>query len=320
MATRGDVEVLQLCRNQGGVISAEQAGLKGLSSRQIQYRVNTEQWIRIRRGVYLNAAFPFAERAKLFALTIGGAGHASHRFAAGLFGLDPLLRSNPEVTTRNGLGLRFEGIHVHESKQLHTADLTFIDGLAVSGIERTIMDCCAVTPERWKILALIDSALAKGLTTPEKLLHCLKLHARRGRDGTVRFRAALEFLDQQRRAAIGPISQKAASAVVSAGLPKPRHEVRIFDLRGNFVAQVDSFWPNGYVHEYDGFTSHRSRRIATRKDIEKRARLRSLGLIVDEFTSEHVFFDTSFLIRTSTENYSKAEQLFGRGPQLWTTG
>ncbi len=85
---------------------------------------------------------------RLFALTVNGDGHLSHRYGARKYALDPLMKALPEVTTRPGVGLRFSGIHVHESKQLHLSDIRFIDGLPVSGPARTILDCCAVVPEQ----------------------------------------------------------------------------------------------------------------------------------------------------------------------------
>ncbi len=181
----------------------------------------------------------------------------------------------------------------------------YIDGLPVTGVERTIMDCAALIP-RWKVLGLIDSARRADKTSPVALRQCLAVHARRGRNGTVNFRKALELLHDDGPIPIGHLSRQAAQILVASGLPEPAFEVRIYDRFGEFVAQVDSFWPEGYVHMYDGFTYHRSRRETTNRDIEQRARLRELGLIVDEFSFDQINRQPEFLIATSRRNFSEA--------------
>ncbi len=300
-----DFKVLGLFRQQGGVVHREQARAAGLSYRQIDYRLNRGDWIKLRDCVYQHVAFPESDLSRLFALTLGGAGHVSHRYAARLYGLDMVQRARPEVTTRPSLGLVYSGVITHESKQLETADLSWIDGLHVSGIERTIMDCAAVIHEKWKILALIDQARLMNLTTPAKLRDCLAIHARRGRNGTVNFRRALDHVTDA-PPAIGHLSRQASQIVTSGGLPEPQFESQIFDRDGNFIAQVDASWPIGYVHFYDGFGPHRSRRSQTNRDIVQRARLRNEGFVVDEFTYDQINDDPAFVLRTSIQGYGRA--------------
>lgn len=306
---KNDSRVLELFRQQGGVVHREQAKVAGLTYRQIDYRLQRGDWIKLRDCVYQHAAFPESDLLRMFALTLGGAGHASHRYAARLYGLDLVQKARPEVTTRPSLGLTYSGVIAHESTQLETADLTWIDGLQVSGIERTIMDCAAVIHQKWKILALIDQARVMKLTTPTKLRRCLAIHARRGRNGTVNFRHALEHVTDS-LPPIGHLSRQASQIVTSGGLPEPRFEEQIFDRHGNFIAQVDASWPIGYVHFYDGFGPHRSRRAQTNRDIVQRARLRNEGIVVDEFTYDQINDDPAFVLRTSIQGYARALEQF----------
>ncbi|MGI9610863.1 MAG: hypothetical protein ACR2NL_11290 [Acidimicrobiia bacterium] len=300
-----DSKVLDLCRQQGGVVHRKQARAAGLSYRQVDYRLARGDWIKLRDCVYQHLAFPESDRSRLFALTLGGAGHVSHRHAARLFGLDLVQRAKPEVTTRTHLGISYPGVITHESKQLESVDLTWIDGLPVSGIERTIMDCAAVLHQQWVLLALIDQALRMNLTNPAKLRGCLAIHAKRGRNGTVNFRRALEHITDA-PPPIGHLSRQAAQIVTAGGLPEPKFEQQICDAHGNFIAQVDASWPIGYVHFYDGFTHHRARRDQTNRDIVQRARLRNEGFVVDEFTYDQINNDPAFVLRTSIQGYARA--------------
>lgn len=303
-----DLRALSVFKEQAGVMSRGQATALGFTTRQIDYRLGT-QWEGVGRGVYRHRAFDHSLRAELFILTLSGAGYISHRHAARLHQLEPAIGSRPEVTTRASDGLRFRGLVIHESKQIATAGLTGIDGLPVSGVARTIMDVAAVETSQWQLLALIDSARRKKLTTPEELHQCLQTHARRGRDGTVRFRRALEVVRADEPPAIGHLSRQVAEMLHKSGLPYPRFEEQFYSKDGRFIAQVDTSWPCRYVQFYDGFSYHASVRRQTNRDKEQRQQLRQDGIVVDEFTYDQINKDPGFVIRASHFGYNHAMDL-----------
>lgn len=246
---------------------------------------------------------------KIWAIILAGNGHVSHWHAARLHGLEPMFgKHTPEVTVRQGAHIVSAEIEVHESTQLATRDLRTIDGLPVSGVERTIMDVAAVETAQWVILSLIDCARRKNLTNHAALVACLKRHARRGRDGTVRFRRALEHPSAVDTPAIGHESRRAASIVHSAGLPYPFFEERVFDHNGDFIAQVDLSFDVPLVAFLDGFTYHGSRRRQTNKDHAQRQRLRNMGLIVLEFTADQNRLEAGFVMDSSRQAYAEAER------------
>ncbi len=277
----------------------------GYTKRQIQYRLRGE-WVSRGRGIYRHQAFDHSIRMDLFTLTLSGAGYISHRHAAQLHGLEPRLGRRPEVTSRSGLSLQYPGILIHESKQIETADVISIDDLPVSGVARTIMDVAAVEPAQWKVLALIDSARRKNLTSPADLHSCLHRHARRGRDGTVRFRDALKVVREDEPPAIGHLSRQVAELLCASGLPYPRFEERIYDTSGRFIAQVDSSWDRPYLQFYDGFAYHGGVRKQTNRDRNQRQRLRANSYVVDEFTYDQINRDPGFVVRASHEGYRRA--------------
>ena len=283
-----DALLLDLCKAQCGVVSAAQAVSLGATGRQIRYRVKQGRLVELRRGIYHHALFEASDQMWMQALAIGGFGHASHRYAARLHGLEPYGSASPEVTVRrNSFQHLPPTIRVHESTQISTADIVTIDRLPVSGIQRTIMDVAAVERRQWAILAAIDSAVLAQKTDAAELNDCLKLHARRGRDGTVRFRRALEQFNQTGSLPIGHASRRLASLAKSSALPYPTFEDRVF-VDDTFVAQSDLGWSVPLVAFSDGFTHHGSKRRQSSKDKQQRQTIRSAGAVVVEFTNDQL--------------------------------
>jgi hypothetical protein len=305
MSTNTDAQLLGIFRIQAGIITSHQALAIGLSRRQIRYRLQTGRWLQLRRGVYRHGLFDESELMWVHALSIGGSGYASHRYAARLHGLEPYDRATPELTVRRrSIQHVPPTIRIHESTQVDTADITTIDGLPVSGIERTIMDVAATERRQWAILAAIDSAVRQQKTDAFRLDHCLKLHARRGRDGTVRFRKALEQFNSSDAVPIGHASRRAAAIVHSSGVPRPSFEDRVY-VNGEFIAQTDLAWEVPLVGFIDGFTHHGSRRQQTTRDRHQRQTLRSSGLVVLEFTYDQLS-DPSFVVTTTRSAHREA--------------
>ncbi len=312
MRNSSDQQLLSLFRAQAGVVTRAQALAFGMSDRQISFRLASQRWVSLRRGVYGHAAFERSDEMHVQALILGGNGHVSHRHAAQLHGLDPVLKRQPEVTVRRGTHLEYDGIIVHESTQMDRADLVHLSGLPVTGVERTIMDVAAVERRRWAVLALIDSAREQGKTTGERLHRCLQLHARRGRDGTVRFREALKVARFDQPPAIGPFSRRVAAMLSSAGLPYPRMEEDIHDLTGGHVARVDLSFDVPLLVFLDGFAYHGQRRRQTNRDRQQRQQLRSMGFIVLEFTWDQFRNDPGFVTTQSVRSYYDALRLGSR--------
>lgn len=310
-----DLRLLDLFRTQAGVLTRRQALTIGASVRQIDYRVQRGQWLPMRRGIYRHYLFEVSPRMGVFALTLGHNGYASHRYAARLHGLEPALDARPEVTVSRGTHLHFPGVRLHESTQTRTAELHEIDGLPVSGVERTIMDVAAVEPRIWWVLALIDSAKRKGLTDNARLGACLDSHARRGRDGTVRFREALRRLGDDTKPAIGHLSRLVAQLAMATGLPQPFFEERIYD-GDDFIAQADLSFEVPLLAFLDGYGPHSSRRQVNR-DRWQRQRLREIGFVVVEYTYDQAHRSPAYVSRSIRLSHRQAEAAVRSDPQRW---
>ncbi|MEP6661449.1 MAG: DUF559 domain-containing protein [Acidimicrobiales bacterium] len=80
----------------------------------------------------------------------------------------------------------------------------------------------------------------------------------------------------------------------SAGLPLPRAQV-VQDVGGGFTIRVDCFFGDALVVELIGHHWHLTRNQQNR-DAVRRARLEAAGRHVIEFTSDHVFWEPSYVL------------------------
>ena len=71
------------------------------------------------------------------------------------------------------------GIRVHESLAFDLAGATAVDGIPVTGVGRTILDCA---PGETKPIRLLDDALRRRIVTWPELWDCLLAHDVTGRD------------------------------------------------------------------------------------------------------------------------------------------
>ncbi len=306
MAAFADARILTIFRDQAGVITRAQALALGFTDRQISARLRSGSWTQLRRGVYRNALFQQSAEMHVHALTLGGRGYVSHRHAARLHRLDPVLMRSSEITVGRNIHDHYPGVIVHQSTQVRETDIQYIDSFPVSTVERTIMDVAAVEHRLWKVLALIDSAREQGKTDPERLELCLERHAKRGRDGTAAFRRALKLIARDERPAASPFSRDVAGSLHARGLPYPKLEEEIRASTGELIARVDLSFDVAVLMFLDGFRYHGQRRRQTNRDRRQRQVLRSMGFTVLEFTYDQWLRDPAFVIGQTLDAVSRA--------------
>ena len=118
------------------------------------------------------------------------ASRGSHRSAAALWDLPGSVeQAVAEITCPRWRRAQHDGLIVHESTALSERDITFVDGIPVTTVERTIFDLarCAAGDGRSR-----DRQRAHGaeLTTFDELAAMLRRVGRRGRKGTRLLRAS----------------------------------------------------------------------------------------------------------------------------------
>lgn len=253
------------------VTEARQHGLSRKSLRGSRFR-------RLFRGVYVCTAveptFMLWLQAALLVLPPDAV--VSHLSALRLYGLE--MGHGPlELSTNSGLRARLPGVRLH--RRLGRLTPRELDGLPVTGPDRTFIDCGT----RLGLVALVQAAdhlVHTGATTLDDLhRYCVDRHL----SGVQRARRAVVLACE---GAESPRETFVRLMLVFARLPQPRCNLEVVDAAGGFVARVDMLYPAyRVVVEYDGWQHERDGRQRQR-DRERREQLEGLGYRLIVVTDE----------------------------------
>ncbi len=141
----GDPGVAALAQRQHGVVSNAQLRALGLERGAIDWRVRRGRLHRVHRGVYAVGHRRLAVRGQLWAavLACGGiaAGALSHRTAAAVWDLSPLLAGRLDVTSlRRSTSTRTLRVHRGDTLDPLNDVVRQPDGLPVTTVARTLAD------------------------------------------------------------------------------------------------------------------------------------------------------------------------------------
>ncbi len=180
-----DLACARLAEMQHGVLARRQALALGLTAAAIDERLGLHRWIAMLPAVYRIAGVPVSSRMRQMSacLWAGEGAFLSHRTAGMLWQLDGVPELHDvEISIRIGQRKR-AGLVLHRIGSGDHPSIKEIDGLMVSGIERTIFDLSAAVPLGPAGLAL-DDALRRRLTTLDRMWDQWETHGKRGRRGT----------------------------------------------------------------------------------------------------------------------------------------
>ena len=274
-----DAELARIAARQHGVILGSEALALGLTHSGLTRRCNKGLLRRLHQGVYAVTSVPPSPKQTLFAACRwGGSGSAaSHRAAAALWNLDGYQLDVIEISTPRRLNSKL--VLAHLAGPVSIEDLTEIDGVPVTKIERTLLDLSAVE-DLDSLEEAVDCALRRRLTTVNRLQ--LRLRSESGRHGIKKLRSILAERDDKGRPSASAFETRLNRLLLRSGLPAMR-EYTIWD-GGEFVARVDFCFPDSkLIIEADGYRWHSGRR-AWQRDRERRNRLTELGWTVIQAT------------------------------------
>jgi hypothetical protein len=166
---------------QAGVITRAQARTAGMSRHAIDWRLHSDRWQRVHRGVYVAfSGKPDRERLRWAAvLGAGPAAALSHQSAAELYGMIPAPEDGPiHVTVPSGLpvcGLR--GVVIHYSKRLEAARHPALLPPRTR-VEETILDLAVAAATEIDAIAWILTGCASRRTTPARVAAAMRDRAR----------------------------------------------------------------------------------------------------------------------------------------------
>jgi hypothetical protein len=221
----------------------------------------------------------------------------SHRSAAWLYGIDEHRPGIIDVTVpRHRRPRARPGVQFHETRLFDVAAATadVRDGLAVTGVARTILDSCAELPKLPERLDVFDEARRLKLVDWDDLWECLVIHTGRGRRGLKRYRDVLLTRDGTAPAGT-KFARRVGLMLEAAGLATPVYEHPVAHESGVYYLDLAYFTPRRVAVECVGRIGHDFER-AFESDPVRRNRLQLLGWIVIEVTWRRFVSDPESVI------------------------
>lgn len=317
-----DDELRAFAARHHGVWSTADARTFGYDQRDVNHLVGVEEWHRIRRGWFTDAAAwrtadPNARHrwaAQAALRPLGGREAASHTTGAVLLGLESYEPDLSLVHTTHVAPLpgRTEHGVTHHAGPLDAGRPTLRDELLVAWAPQTVAGAMLLAPHRGA-LVVGDSALHNGVVTKLELEQVAGLWWRHTGSRALRYR--LSLLDGDAENGGETIARE---FLRTNGFPRPVLQLEI-DGPGGFVARVDFAWPeHGVIVELDGKRKYvRDLRPgedpgdAVFREKQREDRLRDLGWVVVRLTWADLFAPAATVARLRTA--------FARGRRIATS-
>lgn len=184
--------ITPLAEQQLGLAARYQILDRGVPSPTIDSLLEAGRLAPAARAVYRIPGSPDTPWSRLLAtvLACGPGAVLSHRSAAWMWELADA-PTRHEVSVPRDRRLRPREVVVHESTDLHLAGRGLVQGVPVTGVGRTILDCA--TNPSVDVELLIDAARRIHRISRTLLPHVVVTHARSGRRGINRLRSLLEI-------------------------------------------------------------------------------------------------------------------------------
>jgi len=286
------VSLVQLAREQSGVVTRQQALACGVTNGTIRRHILSGRWQAILSGVYATFSGPLPRAARLWAvvLTAGPEAALSHATAAELIGLvdgqSPLIHVTVPGSRRMK---RLPGVRIHIADRVRAAAHPSRTPRQTR-VEETVLDLGQLAARPADAAAHIMIACTRRLTTPDRLRAAI------GRRPRLRWRALLlEACAQAAGGCQSLLETRYLRQVERAhDLPPAIRQIRVRTATG--TTYDDARYPEyGLVVELDGrrHAEPRTKRRDTERDNEHALR----GLTVLRYDWLAVTFDACRVAR-----------------------
>jgi predicted transcriptional regulator of viral defense system len=172
MKQNREFQLYQIAEDQAGYFTMEQASEIGFQRNQVYRELDRGKLKRVNRGVYRFVQFPSMRFEEIHAAVLYAGKDAVIGFETALYVYD-LSDNIPDeihVILPRTNSRRKTGIRVH-TVQLSEDEVTSFEGLPMTTVERTIVDCVfARSLEVDQIRLAILQALERGMITKQQLL------------------------------------------------------------------------------------------------------------------------------------------------------
>jgi len=287
--------IAELAEHQHGAVALRQLEALGLSATAVHKRAARGYLHRVHRGVYAVGRPGLNANGRLMAaiLAYGPDAVASHRSAAGLWGLRPDNRPNVEISVpRKGLRSR-RGIDVHRPRNLTAEDVGVERGIPVTTLARTLVDLGDVVNRR-----AVETAVEQAEVL--RLFDLGALESAIRRTGPTRGRALIASVLEE---LTGPtlteseLEEAFLAIVRGAGIEDPEVNASI-TLRDGTPARIDFLWRERRLAvETDGHAFHRTRQSRER-DARRDQLLGLAGIESIRFTARQVMREREWVAET----------------------
>ena len=247
----------RLAATQFGLITRRQLFEVGVTRRQIDGRLASDRWELWKLGIYSVVAMPPSKHRDLMGacLMCGPDAAVSHRSAAAIHSLpggdDQLIEITANRQTKR------PGVIVHR-RAVPRHCFRSLEGLPVTSVDLTLLDLGEVLPTR-RVEEAVDAALARRLTTTDRLRAHLERYGGSGRGGSGALRSILDLSDGSQPPPESVLETRFVQFLRRYGLPQPDRQVPIREA-GRFVGRVDFFFePAKVIVEADSFRHHVAR-------------------------------------------------------------
>jgi hypothetical protein len=279
--------VHDLARDQHSIVTRWQLRDACVGDDDIDHEVAARRLFREAPGAFrpFGVRRSWEMRASAAVLSARAPALISHRSAAWLHGIAEHRPGIIDVTVpRHRRPRSRPGVQFHESRlfDVAAASAEVRNGLAVTGVARTILDSCAGVPGLADRLDLFDEARRLKLVDWDELWDCFVVHTGRGRQGLRRYRDVLLTRDGTAPAGT-KFARRVGLLLESAGLPTSVFEHPVPHTDGTYYIDLAYLSPRKVAVECVGKVGHDFER-AFEADPVRRNRLQLLGWIVIEVT------------------------------------
>lgn len=277
-------ELNRIAVAQHSLITLEQALRAGMTVAQVRHKVDSGEWIVVRRRVYAFAGAPptWAQAVAATAFSLQPRSWVSHGTAGRLWGFEVQPPDEIDLLVDLDRRVKMAGVRSHRTGALFTADLSRHRRIPVTTPERTLVDLSGCTSAA-TLAKLVDDGLRRRVVRLHRLSTCVaRLPKSPGRRPAV-----IQELLAERLPGYDPgdsdLETRVLRALVAAGLVAPiqQHRVRL----GKRTFRIDLAYPVARLAiELDGWEFHSSR-TAFDADRARANALVAAGWTVLRFTS-----------------------------------
>lgn len=268
--------VADFAEKQHGVAAVQELLALGLSPSAVKRWTADRRLHRVHRGVYAVGRADLTAHGKwLAAVKACGPGAVlSHQSAATLWDLRRSSSSIVHVTTPGRS--RRQGLRAHEVRRLDEEDRALRDGVPVTSVARTALDCAEMVAQR-ELVRLLEQTERLGLFDLNAIELLLDRNPRRR--GVKKLREAIAAVHGEPPRVNSDWERDLLDFCDDIGVPKPELNVIVEGY------EVDALWRDmKLIVELDSWTFHRSRR-AFDEDRRKYAVLQLAGYMVLPITA-----------------------------------